>query len=236
LSEKLLGDDRWLLSESIFSMSGRLANIPALIALAKDKGMQVIIDDAHGLGVLGHRGQGCIGLSDVSSEDITLLISPLGKAFASTGAIVSGDRDWIEYLINFARPYIYSTATPPAQLHGLLATLALIERDHWRREKLQGNIDYFREKMKHSPYQQTDSRSPIQIIALGDSEAAQALSHYLRAQQIFCMAVRPPTVSAQQAGLRVVLNCAHENCDIDKLFTALDDFDAQWRASRKVNL
>lgn len=218
--EKAVGNTL-VVTDGIFSMDGDLADLPALCATARAKDAWVMVDDAHGFGCLGKSGGGIVEHFGLSMEDVPVLIGTLGKGFGTAGAFIAGSEELIETLIQFARPYIYTTSQPPAVACATLASLQLLRDEYWRREQLQRLIALFRAGIKDLGLELMDSPSPIQPILVGSSARALALSAALREQGILVTAIRPPTVPQGTARLRVTLCAAHSEDDVEKLIAAL---------------
>ena len=206
-----------IMTEGTFSMSGQSAPLRDIAKL----GRQMLVDEAHSFGILGREGLGAVMAHQLTQDEVPLRIIPLGKAFAASGAIVAGQADWIDALLQSARPHIYSTAISPAFSHGLLATLQVIRDADDRREKLQDLVQYFHQAIERSPLQWAHSFSPIQQLQLGASHLAIDYADKLREQSIVCSPMRQPTVSRQETGLRIILNYHHQRTDIDRLFNGL---------------
>lgn len=211
-----------LLTESIFSMSGQYAPLNQLQALANTHAFELMVDEAHAFGVVGKEGLGLVHALKLTQNQVPLRVIPLGKAFASAGAIIAGQKDWIDLLLQSARPYIYSTAPSPALAYGLLHTLDVVRSAEDRRDKLDRLIHYFRGKIKTSSLTWRDSMSPIQQLQLGCPYQAQALSEVLLKKGIMCYPMRQPTVTKQETGLRVILNYNHQPEDVDRLFKEIE--------------
>ncbi len=209
------------LTESLFSMSGQIAPLKALAELALQSGSSLFVDEAHAFGVMGQEGLGLVNALNLTQSQVPLRVIPLGKAFAGSGAIIAGQADWIDALIQVARPYIYSTAPSPAMTYGLLQTLDIIRAADERRAALNALIDYFRSAIQTSRFTWRNSFSAIQQLQLGCPQKAQALSLQLLKQGIVCMPMRQPTVTKQETGLRVILNYQHQPDDIDHLLRCL---------------
>jgi 8-amino-7-oxononanoate synthase len=208
-------------SDGVFSMDGDLAPVRELAALARQQQAWLLIDDAHGLGVLGEHGGGVLELAGLSSADVPLLIGTLGKAFGSFGAFVAGDASLIDYLLQRARSYIYTTALPPAVAAASSAALALIRSEGWRRTRLATLIERFRSGATRLGFTLAVSATPIQPLLVGGAAETLALSAALRAAGFWVAAIRPPTVPAGSARLRITLSAAHQEADIDALLAAL---------------
>jgi 8-amino-7-oxononanoate synthase len=221
--QRLIDSDpaRLIVTDGVFSMDGDLAPLPELVAIARDSGAWLMVDDAHGLGVLGHEGRGSLDHFGLGAEDVPILMGTLGKAFGTFGAFVAGSEELIETLIQSARSYIYTTATPPALAEATLASLDITRRENWRRERLAEWIERFRTGAARIGLNLMDSPTPIQPILAGSAEQALAWSAALEAAGLLVTAIRPPTVPEGTARLRVTLSAAHTADDIDRLLAAL---------------
>lgn len=211
-----------VVTDGVFSMDGDQADLPGLCRVAEQEQAWLMVDDAHGFGVLGKQGRGLASEQQVEDR-VQVLVGTLGKAFGTFGAFVVGSDELIETLIQFARPYIYTTALPPAVAAATLASLQHLRDDAWRREKLTALIDRFRRGAKQLGHELMDSRTPIQPILIGDDADALAFSARLREKGFLISAIRPPTVPEGTARLRVTLSAAHEEQDVDQLLEAMDE-------------
>ncbi|NYS42564.1 aminotransferase class I/II-fold pyridoxal phosphate-dependent enzyme, partial [Pseudomonas syringae pv. actinidiae] len=169
---------------------------------------------ANGAGIVEHFG--------LSLEDVPVLVGTLGKSFGTSGAFVAGSEELIETLIQFARPYIYTTSQPPALACATMKSLQLLRSEHWRREHLASLIGQFRRGAEQLGLQLMDSFTPIQPIMIGDAGRALRLSQLLRERGLLVTAIRPPTVPAGSARLRVTLSAAHSEADVQLLLEALE--------------
>ncbi|UFI44632.1 8-amino-7-oxononanoate synthase [Pseudomonas savastanoi] len=219
--EKSVGDTL-VVTDGVFSMDGDIADLPALAQAAKAKGAWLMVDDAHGFGPLGANGAGIVEHFGLSMEDVPVLVGTLGKSFGTSGAFVAGSEELIETLIQFARPYIYTTSQPPALACATLKSLQLLRNEHWRREHLASMIQQFRQGAEQIGLQLMDSFTPIQPIMIGDAGRALRLSQLLRERGLLVTAIRPPTVPAGSARLRVTLSAAHSEADVQLLLEALE--------------
>ncbi|WP_236172664.1 8-amino-7-oxononanoate synthase [Pseudomonas pseudonitroreducens] len=210
-----------VVTDGVFSMDGDLADLPALCARAREKGAWVMVDDAHGFGPLGATGGGIVEHFGLDMDDVPVLVGTLGKAFGTAGAFVAGSEELIETLIQFARPYIYTTSQPPAVACATLKSLALLRAEGWRRDHLNALIARFRIGAEAIGLRLMDSPTPIQPILIGGSAQAMALSAELRQRGILVGAIRPPTVPAGTARLRVTLSASHSEVQVDRLLVAL---------------
>jgi 8-amino-7-oxononanoate synthase len=216
-------DEKLVLTDGVFSMDGDIAPLPELAAAARRHDAWLMVDDAHGMGVLGKHGAGSLEHFGLDIDDVPILMGTLGKGFGTFGAFVAGSDDLIEYLINTARPYIYTTATPPAVAEATRASLRLVQSETWRREKLQTLIARFRGGAAELGLQLMDSATPIQPLPVGDSGEALRLSEALLERGILISAIRPPTVPEGTARLRITLSAAHTEGQIDRLLDALEE-------------
>lgn len=215
------GQTRMIATDGVFSMDGDLAPLPALAGIAHQAGAWLLIDDAHGLGVLGRGGRGSLDRCGLVPNETIILMGTLGKAFGTFGAFVAGSEDLIETLIQRARSYIYTTATPPALAEATRVSLRLAERDDWRRERLQSLIARFRQGADQLGLPLGDSFTPIQPLLAGSSARALSWSQSLETAGFLVGAIRPPTVPAGTARLRIAFSAAHSATDVDRLLESL---------------
>jgi 8-amino-7-oxononanoate synthase len=208
-------------TDGLFSMDGDLAPLAALAGVARRADAWLVVDDAHGLGVVGATGRGTLEECGVSGADVPVLIGTLGKAFGSFGAFVAGEAGLIDYLIQKARPYIYTTALPQPVAAASRKALALAQAEDWRRARLAAHIERFRQRAAQAQVPLGPSRTPIQPVVLGDVAAVLAAQRALAAQGLWVVAIRPPTVPKGTARLRVALTAAHTEAQIDELAAAL---------------
>lgn len=220
---RLIGDrdTRMIATDGVFSMDGDLAPLPALALIARRSGAWLLVDDAHGLGVLGREGRGTLDHFGLDAEQVPILMGTLGKAFGTFGAFVAGSDALIETLIQRARSYIFTTATPPALAEATRMSLALARREDWRRKHLQTLIARFRTGANQLGLPLSESPTPIQPLIAGSSQRALAWAAELEARGILVGAIRPPTVPEGSARLRVCLSAAHTETMVDRLLDAL---------------
>lgn len=212
---------RLVMTDGVFSMDGDIAPLPALAQVADNAHAFLMVDDAHGLGVLGKQGRGSLEHHGLGMAQVPVLMGTLGKAFGSFGAFVAGSETLVETLIQLARTYIYTTAPPPALAAATRAALKLVQEESWRREKLTVLIQRFRRGAEQLfGAQLLPSQTPIQPLVLGESQRALAASEALRQQGILVAAIRPPTVPAGSARLRITLTAAHTEEQVDRLLQA----------------
>ncbi len=210
-----------VVTDGVFSMDGDLADLPALCATAKTRGAWVMVDDAHGFGPLGKTGGGIVEHFGLGIDDVPVLVGTLGKAFGTAGAFVAGSEELIETLIQFARPYIYTTSQPPAVACATLKSLELLRAESWRRDHLNSLITRFRQGAAEIGLTLMDSPTPIQPILVGSSERALKLSAALRDRGVLVGAIRPPTVPAGSARLRVTFSASHSAAQVERLLDIL---------------
>ncbi len=215
--------EKLVLTDGVFSMDGDIAPLPELATVAKRHAARLMVDDAHGMGVLGKNGAGTLEHFGLGLDEVPILMGTLGKGFGTFGAFVAGGEDLIEYLINTARPYIYTTATPPAIAEATRASLRLVQTEGWRREKLQALISRFRAGAGRLALSLMDSPTPIQPLLVGDAGEALRLSEALLARGILISAIRPPTVPEGTARLRITLSASHSEEQVDRLLDALEE-------------
>lgn len=209
-------------TDGVFSMDGDLAPLTELSAVCAEHKAWLLVDDAHGLGVLGKEGRGTLDHFGLGPEEVPILMGTLGKAFGTFGAFVAGSEELIETLIQQARSYIYTTALPPAVAEATRAALRLVQQEQWRRERLQDLIARFRRGASELGLPLMASETPIQPILAGTSEQALAWSRMLEEQGILVTAIRPPTVPEGSARLRITLSAAHSDEHLDRLLGTLE--------------
>jgi 8-amino-7-oxononanoate synthase len=210
-----------IVTDAVFSMDGDCADLTGLSDLAKQHDAWLMVDDAHGLGVLGDMGAGLCEQENLKQEDVHVLMGTLGKGLGTAGAFVAGSKELIEYLTNFARPYIYTTAMPSAIAAATLTSLEIVKSEPQRREHLQKLIQLFRTGAKNLGLNLMDSNTPIQPILIGEANEAIKLTEQLKRQGILVTAIRPPTVPQGTARLRVTLSAAHSESQVLQLLDAL---------------
>lgn len=207
--------------DSVFSMDGDLAPLSELAALAQQYDAWLMADDAHGFGVLGASGAGSAEHFSLDQQQLPILMGTLGKGLGSFGAFVAGSEELIETLIQFARPYIYTTALPPAVAAASAASLKIVREDSARRQRLQKLISDFKNGAAGLGLQLMPSDTPIQPLLVGPSSKALAISEALAQRGLMVGAIRPPTVPEGTARLRITLSAAHTDAQLQQLLTAL---------------
>ena len=211
-----------ILSDGVFSMDGDEAPVNELSSIAKQHQAWLMVDDAHGFGTLGKTGGGLLQQQQLFQDDVPILMATLGKAIGTTGAFVAGSHDLIEFLMQTARTYIYTTAMPPAIAAATSASLRLVQQDNWRREKLNGLVQQFKQGVKQMGIELMPSNTAIQPIKLGSTEKAVEISQILQEKGILATAIRPPTVPEGTARLRITISANHDEQDINTLLYALE--------------
>jgi 8-amino-7-oxononanoate synthase len=223
------GARRLIVSDAVFSMDGDIADVPALLKLAEEFNALLVIDDAHGFGVLGKTGRGVLehfGLQHHRSRDRIVYMATLGKAAGVYGAFVAGNEDLVEWILQSARTYLFSTATPPLIAAALIESLAIIDEDEARRSHLRAMITLFSDSLKLKSCRVPYSETAIQPLIVGDNARALYFADELRKRSIWVPAIRPPTVPAGGARLRVSLSAEHTQTDVMDLMMALTDIEA----------
>jgi len=220
-----------LATDGVFSMDGDVAPLPELAALCTSEGACLMVDDAHGLGVLGTHGAGSLDAAALGQHEVPILMATLGKALGCSGAFVAGPASLVDGLIQFARPYIYTTAMPPALAAAALVAVRLAQTEAWRRERLAMLITRFRRGASELGLPLLASTSAIQPLRLGSAEAAMKAMRNLQQQGLLVTAIRPPTVPAGQARLRITLSAAHQETHVDRLLAALETLRLPAQAS-----
>jgi 8-amino-7-oxononanoate synthase len=213
-------------TDSVFSMDGEVAPLPSLLALCERHGAWLMVDDAHGFGVLGAHGRGVLEHFDLRSPYL-IYMGTLGKAAGVSGAFVAAHATVIETLVQRARSYIYTTASPPAIAHALLASLDIIDGPDGatRRAHLQALIGRFRSALHFANWQCIESSTPIQPVIIGRNDDALRAAADLHDRGLWVPAIRPPTVPAGTARLRVTLSAAHAGDDVARLAAALNELE-----------
>lgn len=217
-----ISGQKLIVTDGVFSMDGDLAQLPELTALTHQHAAWLMVDDAHGIGVIGN-GRGTLSHYGLKNQDIPILIGTLGKAFGTAGAFVAGSAELIETLIQEARTYIYTTATPPAVAEATRAALRIIDQESWRRDQLSQLIKQLRTGLADLPVTLMPSITPIQPLILGTAQRALTISTALLARGFLVSAIRPPTVPEGTARLRITLTSTHNTEHVNKLIDALAD-------------
>lgn len=213
--------EKLVVVDGVFSMDGDIAPLPELVAECQRQDAWLMVDDAHGLGLLGNSGGGTVEYFGLSLEQVPVLMGTLGKGLGTAGAFVAGSEELIEGLIQLARTYIYTTALPPAVAAATLASLSIIKREPQRRSHLLTLIERFRQGAQQLGLNLMASETAIQPLLVGASDKAVAVSESLAKRGFLVGAIRPPTVPMNTARLRITLSAAHTEEQIDQLLEAL---------------
>lgn len=222
------GGEKLIVTDGVFSMDGDVAPVRALAKAAREHDAWLMVDDAHGFGVLGQNGEGLVNSEGLGENDVQILVGTLGKAFGTAGAFVAGSDELIDYISQFARSYIYTTAMPPAIASATNVALRLVQEEPWRRQHLSELITHFRTEALGMNLQLLPSETPIQPVIVGDSEHAIAWSEHLKSLGLWVTAIRPPTVPAGSARLRVTFSANHSLGDVDRLLQGLCSCLQRW--------
>ena len=212
-----------IMSEGVFSMDGDQAPCQQLADLAKQSDNWLMFDDAHGIGVLGEQGRGTLSHQGVASDSVNIRMATFGKALGVAGAFVGGSRQFTDYLVNFARDYVYSTHMPPAQACAISAAVAWVKQADAERAHLQALIQQFKVGIADLGLVAGESSTAIQPLIIGDADKAVAVANKLRERGLWITAIRPPTVPKGTARLRITLTAAHQQPDVSLLLNELKE-------------
>ncbi len=221
LLEKSESREKLVVTDGVFSMDGDVAPLRELAGLCRAHEAWLMVDDAHGFGVLGERGGGVLDAQQLSADDVPLLMATLGKAVGSFGAFVAGSRDLIDHLLQNARTYRYTTALPPALAMATSAAVQVMQDEPWRRAHLRELITQFRREAADAGLPLMPSATPIQPLLIGDDQQALRISAELETRGYWITAIRPPTVPDGTARLRITLTAAHDAAQVSALVRAL---------------
>ena len=217
------GGQAFIVTDGVFSMDGDLAPLRELAGVARAAGAGLLVDDAHGFGVLGREGRGSVDEAGLAPQDVTAVVGTFGKALGTFGAFVAGSQAVIETLIQRSRPYVYTTASPPALAASTRAALAIARAEPWRRSRLETLVGHFRAGAAQLGLRLMDSRTPIQPVLAGGATDALAAAAALYERGLWVTPIRPPTVPEGSARLRITFSAAHEEAHVDRLLEALAD-------------
>jgi 8-amino-7-oxononanoate synthase len=212
---------RLIVTDAVFSMDGDIAPVPELVALAERYDAWLLLDDAHGFGVLGAEGRGTLAHFNVNSPRV-IYMATLGKAAGVSGAFIAGEAEVVETLVQRARAYVYTTATPPLLAHALLESLELVRREEWRRDRLRELVRQLKARLQVRRWRLEPSDTAIQPLIIGANAEAVAVAEALARGGLLVPAIRPPTVPAGTARLRISLSAAHVPDDVERLVAALN--------------
>ena len=215
-----------VVTDGVFSMDGDLPPLETMAAVTNQHQGWLMVDDAHGFGVLGKNGGGLVEALGLSIDQVPILVGTLGKAFGTFGAFVAGSEALIETLIQFSRSYIYTTALPPAVAVASSASLKILQAESWRREKLVSLVSRFRLGAEQIGLDLMDSQTPIQPVQINNDQRVMEINQQLRAKGFMVGAIRPPTVPKGSGRLRICLSATHTEQQIDQLLEALESVGA----------
>ena len=204
-----------IVTDGVFSMDGDIAPLPEIVFLAKKYSAFTMIDDAHATGVFGKNGKGITEHFHLPANEIDIQMGTLGKAIGSFGAYIAGSKELINYLINRARSFIYTTALPPSVLAASLAAIEIIQSKPDLRKKLWRKVDYFKKGLQKAGFKNIDSQSQIVPVMIGNSKKVVMAGEYLFKKGIFVVGIRPPAVPRKKERLRVTVMASHTNRDLD---------------------
>lgn len=222
LLEKSSAKKKLVVSDGVFSMDGDEAKINELATLAEQASAMLMIDDAHGFGVIGKRGGGLLEKYDLSQQQVPILMATFGKGLGTSGAFIAGSEELIETLIQRARTYVFTTAMPPAIMAATRQSLKICQQESWRREKLSSLVARFRQGAEQLGLSLMPSETPIQPVILGSNKAVMSASSYLKERSILVAAIRHPTVKKSSERLRITLSATHTESQVDALLLALE--------------
>lgn len=222
LLEASSADKKLLVSDGVFSMDGDEAKLTDLAQLAKGAKAMLMIDDAHGLGVLGKTGAGLLEKTGLNQQQVPILMATLGKGLGTSGAFVAGSEELIETLIQRARTYVFTTAMPPAIMAATRQSLKVCQQETWRREKLVSLVTRFRRGAEQLGLSLLPSATPIQPVILGSNKAVMSTNSYLKEQGVLVGAIRHPAVAKTTERLRITFSASHTEKQVDNLLLALE--------------
>jgi 8-amino-7-oxononanoate synthase len=217
------GENTLIVTDGIFSMDGDRAPLREIAGLGKKHGAWLMVDDAHGIGIDGPQGRGCVAGSGLGQEEVPVLTGTLGKAFGSAGAFIAGSEALIDHIVNEGRSYLFTTAISPAIAEAGRAALKLLQSEQGRRDRLFERIAQFRAGAKVLGLPLMNSDTPIQPLMVGDAARALRISEAMLERGFLVAAIRPPTVPPGSSRLRITLSAAHEPAQVEQLLQALGD-------------
>jgi 8-amino-7-oxononanoate synthase len=218
---------RLVVTDGVFSMDGDLAPLPALAATAAEHNGWLMVDDAHAIGIIGKEGRGSLNHFGLNHAQVPIYMATLGKAIGTSGAFVAGSHELIDWLVQSARPYIYTTAAPPAIAHATLTSLRLVAEEVWRREQVAERIAHFRAGAAAIGLPLAPSTTPIQPLILGTADRANRASAWLYERGVWVTAIRPPTVPEGSARLRFTLTANHTAAQVERLIALLAEWSVE---------
>jgi len=223
--EQSSAERKLVVSDGVFSMDGNLAPLSEISTLAEKHSAWLMVDDAHGVGVLGPQGGGLVEQLGMNLKQVPVLVGTLGKSFGTFGAFVAGSEALIETLIQFSRSYIYTTALPPAVAAATLASLKIVRQESWRRDKLVQLVTRFRRGAEQIGLQLGGANTPIQPVLINNDAKVVQVGQSLRDAGFLVGAIRPPTVPVGTGRLRITFSADHSEEQVDQLVAALDSLN-----------
>ncbi len=214
-------EKKLVMTDGVFSMDGDMAPLPDISLVCAEMNAWLVVDDAHGFGVLGENGGGTVQHFGLTTEDVSLLMATFGKALGTAGAFIAGDEEVIEQFIQSARTLIYTTALPPALAYASVRALEIVQEEKWRRKHLFALINQFKNGARELGLPVANSDTAIQPLLIGAAEKAVETSRQLFEKGINVVAIRPPTVPNGTSRLRITLTAAHSEAQVDQLLDAL---------------
>ena len=221
LLKKNKTNNKLIISDSLFSMDGDIPNLKKIANIVKEFKSPLLIDEAHSIGVFGKEGRGIVHKNSLNKREDILITGTFGKSVGTFGAFFSGSKEYVEFVMQKARSYIYSTSLPVNAVEATRKSIKIIVKENWRREKLFSLINYYKKNIGNSGFKSIKSSSQIQAILIGDNKDAIYVSEELLKNGIYIPAIRPPTVEEGKSRLRVSLTVNHEESDIDYLINIL---------------
>lgn len=213
--KKYKGINNLIVTDGVFSMDGDIAPLPDIVKIAKEYNMMTMVDDAHATGVIGKHGSGTASYFGLENE-IDIIMGTLSKAVASEGGYIAGKQDLIDFLINSARSFIYSTALSPCTIAVSIKSLEIIEKDEERRVNLLATSNWFQNQLKIAGFNVMETKTPIIPIVIGEADIAVKFSNILLSQGIYVPAIRPPSVPRGTSRLRISLMATHSKKDLEE--------------------
>jgi 8-amino-7-oxononanoate synthase len=224
-----------LATDGVFSMDGDIARLPSIARACARKKAWLVVDDAHGIGVLGPKGRGTLEHFELDSNEVPVLVGTLGKALGTFGAFIAGSNELIEVFLQKARTYIYTTALPQPIAAATRRALQLVDEEAWRRERVRALTERFRSAARQLDLPLGASETPIQPVILGTPEAALGAQKALFEAGFWVVAIRPPTVPAGSARLRITLSAAHTDDQVDSLVETLGHIRARLKKGTEAH-
>ncbi len=234
--DRYKAENTLIVTDGVFSMDGDIANLEEMAEIARDRNAWLMVDDAHGFGTLGDNGGGSCEYLELGLEEVPILMGTFSKAFGSFGAFVAGSESLIEYLRQFSRTYLFSTALPPLLAEASLISLSLAQQETWRRDRLQQLILHFRVRASEFKLPLMPSLTAIQPLVIGNNKKVLELQAELKKHGILVAAIRPPTVPAGTARLRISLNANHTHEQIDLLVETLAECLPEYLSAKHTEL